>query len=729
MTEVSLKTRICNNIKDLTQKRFYFVLFLTSTFALYSNFLLIRLFTERFLGFNLISTTKLKVHAIASGMLSDFWMAGVLSFVFVLIAYTVNHFIFLKFVKNLKSQNKAKLFFICLFIVFFVFSLHIPYVNFYAGLITPFHLKYLLDFSFVQSSFSSLFDFRVAVSFLFPTLIALVLFKYFLSFNSKKFIYKFSLFVIILTPISQVVKVHLNTRKFTWTPIPLRVNFVENLILVYTFSKAHFQSEPTEKDFNNLLNYQVNNTNFSLQNFEHAKNNAAHYKIDLKDWEKLLQKYPLKPDISIGKDLSLEVQSRIKNKRPLLMWFVIIESFKPEDGKFHYPKSKISFQPHFDSLSESGIAFTNAWTVGSVTRAGQEAVLCGLWTSQYTAAMKELPNLNPECILELAKRKFGNDSFTAFWHAGRLEFDGQEMFWKRHGADVLVGINDYNKNLPKTWWGFSDKELFKKIGSELDSISNKHSIQVHSIMTLTNHSDWKIPSDASAKINDFYKKYALDPSQLTSAYTDEAINDFVMMLKGKEFPNSNKESYWDNSIIFFVNDHGHLTPSYVYPEEVTFGSTANADIISSIKASQANLLLQGGIVEKVLKKASKSNEVKGIKISHLASQADIFPTALDLLGFQNKYSISDSLFTQKRRWPVVVDIGDYIFVPSPNKKGEGVVWTRREALSSQAKNKDEYFNIAQSLYKASQYLLFNGGTLRLSEKELNDIENLENAFL
>ncbi|BBH51785.1 LTA synthase family protein [Fluviispira sanaruensis] len=716
-----------NNVNDfLDKEKIFCILFSTFFLALISSFSIIRYFTEKYLGINLLNSTELKVHAIVSGILSDLFVTGIISIIFITFAFAADKFIFNKYIKKVSQRIKVFLFFIVAFFFLYLLSFHIPYVSFYSSLITPFHLKYLIDPAFIDASASSALDSRVLIAFFVPVVLSLLVYVAFKIPTRLKY-FKI-VFIILLSLMYGAKKLNeeLNRSGRVWTPVHLKVNFIENLFSVYIFSKSYAIGDLSNKEYNTLTNYLGKNE--ELSKIINIKNSSKENELIPSDWENLLLNSSLKAEYHFGKELKEQIQDRIKNNDPLLVWVVIIESFKPEDGKFHYPSSKHTFQPFYDSLSASGISFTNAWTVGGVTRAGQEGSLCGSWVGEFTTAMQELPNINPECLPELLKRKYPEHVFSAFWHGGRFDFDGQGVFWKKHGMDLVISKENFDSNLPKTPWGLSDKVLLRRVAQNLDSITlaNQNKIQFHAVLTVTNHDPWHLPKDASVELMEKHKEHLFLPPQITSSYTDEALEEFVHFLKNKKYPHAQAGTYWDNSIIFFVNDHGHAIPSLPYPQNIAWGINAENNLIIAIKKSQANLVINGGIVEKTLQKNSHNNNRIGVKIPNLASQADIYPTILDFFDFKNIYSLSDSLFANKRRWPIMVDLGDYVFAPSPYEVGKGMVWSRKDALnfksdSMQNSMNYNYYNTARTLFKSSQFLLFNGNIMKNEEKNTDNV--------
>lgn len=599
----------------------------------------IRLFTSQSLGLFSLPTLEMRVKALISGLLSDVWMGVVCSLFFSVVAFA-----------------PRKIFFGLLFVTLLFVSLFIPYTAFFGNLIGPMHMKYVGDGDFWTASVGTFADYRIWISC--AVSLAVYLFVNRNINQLKKKAVNISLLTLILLGIaSQVIKVQVNTMKIGWgTPKVLRVNFIENLILEYW--ESDFPFTLTRDEFVQLTQLRVPALDIPLQNLGpdlgHLMGKIER-QIDIKDpFYNVMQK---------------TIRDLKQNQQPFFIGTVLLESVRPLESKIFTPSLPFSYTPFLDSLTKSSILYKNAFTVGDVTRAGQEAVLCGLMTGALTSAMRNLSSIEPDCVKRIKETM--PQVNTWWWHGGNYNFDGQGTFWQRHGMDNVISKMNFPPNLPGTFWGMSDLSLVERVTQDLqEAISQGKKQNVGMILTLTNHSDWGVPNDASPEVRAL-KDQVAHPHQATTLYTDMAVASLVEKLKKISLPNH--KNLWENTLLFIVNDHGSLLPSTLYPQELHWGIDRQKDLIAANATSHAYLLATGGLVEEALKQNHSQNST----VEKFVSQADIFPTILEVLDVQSNGIAADPLFIEKRRWPVVSDLTEYIYFPEQQK-----IFSRQEAQTS-----------------------------------------------
>jgi phosphoglycerol transferase MdoB-like AlkP superfamily enzyme len=642
------------------------------------------------LGYFLLPNVAVQFQSIVSGLLSDFWIATVLSLPLgLLISFFVSLF-------SSQSQGKVSNKFLNR-ISFFVAALmglligsHITYVDFYGNLLNPMHLRYLGDHEFLSSNFDSMFDIRVLVTFI-VALVGYSTGKLILSQSEKRSGFLGSphfiiLCVVVLGFFCQFMKVRLHSKPISWeTPQHLKVNYLEQAI-VQAFnmpSIAHLSMEEI-----GLL----------------EKADASNSSFGESHWSQYLQDSSRSAETPLGVSLKERVHAEMRAQKPIYVFVVLLESLRPEDGKFHYPENPRSFTPFLDELAKSSVAFTNSYSVGGETRTGQEAVLCGLITGEYTSAMRDLLSLNPQCLPELLRKEYGQKVRSGWWHGGSYGFDNQGSFWNRHGVDSIVSRENFPDNAASTYWGVSDHTLFRRLQLDLQTqewISPL--VQFHTVLTISNHPAWSLPSDAPDKTVTLLKS-APHPGQATARYADDALNEFVTFLQETPCVPCEEQTFWERSLVVLVNDHGTLIPSQRFPNGLGFGTSAEEDVRAAVMRTKVGLYFSGGLVQDSLKKTGESS---GIKIERLVNQADIFATLADLLGLRNYKSVSDSLFAWGRRHPLFSDLGGKVFFPHPEQHEQGWVVSRKE-LAQPLQGPPSVMQNAQVFFRAYQNLLIEG---------------------
>ncbi|WP_186646228.1 sulfatase-like hydrolase/transferase [Fluviispira vulneris] len=434
------------------------------------------------------------------------------------------------------------------------------------------------------------------------------------------------------------------------------------------------------------------------------KKDSVQNKITDDDIYSIIQDKPILAHNKIGAELKTQVQNSLSGEDPLYIWIILLESFKPQNGQWLYPKHKYSFTPYYDKLALSGISFSNAWTVGGVTRAGQQGSLCGSWTGESSDAFRGTFKYYPICIPEILNKTF-NNSQSYYWYAGDLRFDDTQKFWTTHGVKFMTGLGDFAKDTESTWWGASDKSLFDKVNA---LVTNDTKIQLHIVMTLTNHPEFTVLHDLKYPDQNLLNKAEFN-MQKTTYYTDLNLERFINNIKNKKLDKkldkkSNK-TIWDQSLLVMVNDHGNFIPDLEYPLS---DKSKSPDKFANM-LTRANLVLHGGLVENMLKKLN----LHAFNSDISKSQADIYPTILDFLNINHIETISDSLFSEQRRWPVYTDGFGKIFVPPQHLNQYKVVQWKREDLLENKKvfipNEDsDYYLTAKALFRLNEYLKIKG---------------------
>lgn len=654
--------------------------FTATSFSAAISFIAQRILTWKSLGLYTLPTAAMRIEAQITGLLADVWGGVVTAF---LITFVIAIF------PPLRRHSKISFFIFNVFAITFL-NLHIPYVEFFGAMISLSHFKYLLDWQFLTSSSSNLTDVRIfAISGI--SLVVFIMVSFFLR-NIRRPIF-LAFCTALLGGFCQFSKVQLNTKKIGWkTPAVLAVTSIE-----YAFIQMMDPADvrPPSLTYDELQN---------LRHFRDAPKDAT-----TKD---ILETGYRRAESDLGVDIKRVVRSRISENKPIMLFVALLESLRPEESKFFTPANPRTYTPFIDSLAQTSVAFTNAWTSGGVTRAGQEAVFCGLWSGEFTAAMRNLISLNPLCLPQLLTNEFAPNAWSAWWHAGDYDFDSQGTFWKRHGINYATHRKSFEEGTPATFWGNSDFALVEKFRNDiLEQMPRDTLVSSHLFLTVTNHPDWGLPSDATPellKMRDLAK-----PNFLTTQYTDAAVSRLVDVLHNTPCLKCQSESLWDTSIFILVNDHGHLVPSQLRPEGRAFGISNLLDIDAADASSRAALIVSGGIVQKAL----KQKDLLGIKIQRPASQVDIFATLADLVTDADIATIGDSLFSNDRRWPVMVDLGKNVYFPEL-KKTQTKVFSRqnlliptKEKISHELSKTD--FELNKTVFRAYQNLLTAGDAGRI----------------
>lgn len=581
-----------------------------------TKYILIIFIIHRFLSFSFLKanfdlTRQDEVKAFLIGSLSDLWVANLFGFL-IFVSLIIFHF----FISSRKLRWSLSL---IVMSIGSIAAFHQPYIEFFHVPFILFHFTYLFDTHFILANYQSAINLRLIVILIISIAVSIKLLK---SPNKTTApLRKLSLFFLIALA-GHVCQIRY---RIQWhIPQPLQANIFESL-----FIQWHEQDRVSPLDENEQRMF--------------TEIFANHEDFDL---EKIL----LTPIYMTSNNLNEENQNleilnsyaqimsnmQKNNIKPLLLT-VLMESFRACDSGT-YGGNRKSITPFFDHLASSGILFASAWSTGTVTRGAQEAVLCGYPGSINTSTMRARSELFLTCLPDVTS------GFTFWYHGGEGQFDNQLSFWKRHRVDDVLSLKDFPKEISRTGWGVGDESFVKIAFERLKERHNAHQkpYSLGLFLTISNHIPWQIPDDASPEIKN--KVGILHPSEITTLYADNALGKLVTLLK--------EGNLWEHTLLIVVGDHG------IYAPPLNGSQASSAEQLTKIA-----MALSGGITDHTLQLLKK----KSITIDTPVSQADIAPFLAYLTNSQNISFFGQNLF-QKRRFPVVSDLGNAIFFPEQNKE-------------------------------------------------------------
>lgn len=239
--------------------------------------------------------------------------------------------------------------------------------------------------------------------------------------------------------------------------------------------------------------------------------------------------------------------------------------------------------PNFDRLAEKGILFENFFATGTRTNRGIPSALCSSPSSPVRSIMKKLSVDRPFTSLAEILKKRGYKSIVIY--GGDLEFDNMEGFLHSEGFDTFIGQRDFPSKASLGKWGVPDHIVFKRANQEFSKFGDRPFLGV--ILTLSNHEPFLLPS----------QDFEIFPKSVP--HSDWALGEF--------FHEAEKEPYFKNTIFILVADHGKLLKSQ---SDLPWNRFHVACLIYA-----PHLL---------------SSSPK--RVSRIASQTDLLPTILGLLG-------------------------------------------------------------------------------------------------
>ena len=170
------------------------------------------------------------------------------------------------------------------------------------------------------------------------------------------------------------------------------------------------------------------------------------------------------------------------------------------------------------------------------------AILSG-YPAQPTTSIIKIPNKTVSLpSLPREFRDFGYN--TSFYYGGETEFANMKTYFIQQGFNTIVDKNAFDEADMNSKWGAHDHVVLNKFLSDLDQ---KKQPFFSTLFTLSSHEPFEVPVKTVIPGN--------DPEHLflnAHHYSDASIGDFIKKAKTK--------SWWNNTLIVILADHGHPLP-------------------------------------------------------------------------------------------------------------------------------------------------------------------------
>jgi len=288
-----------------------------------------------------------------------------------------------------------------------------------------------------------------------------------------------------------------------------------------------------------------------------------------------------------------------KNNPPIKpnIVILILESFAKEyNGRFNkdtkIPDYK-GYTPFVDSLANHSLIYTNAYANGWKSIHGVSSVIAGIPSFQDAFTSSPYPKQRIESLVSVLKSE-GYD--TSFFHGGFNGSMGFLGFGNILGYDHYYGKTEYNNDADFDGvWGIWDEPYFQFMKRTLDK---KQQPFMATLFSLTSHEPYKVPEKYKGK----FPKGTIDIDE-SIGYTDFALKRF--------FNEAKKQPWYNNTIFVLVADHGNTVAYDEYLKEF------NRHTIPIVFFSPNGKYI---------------GENKDF-----AQQIDIYPTILDMIGYQKPF--------------------------------------------------------------------------------------------
>lgn len=300
----------------------------------------------------------------------------------------------------------------------------------------------------------------------------------------------------------------------------------------------------------------------------------------------------------------------------------ILESFAREyNGAFNKVTKIPNYQgytPFVDSLAQHSMIYTNAYANGWKSIHGVSSVIAGIPSFQNAFTSSPFPQQKIESLVSILKSE-GYD--TSFFHGAPNGSMGFLGFGNILGYDHYYGKSEYNNDADFDGvWGIWDEPFFQYFNKTL---SQKKTPFMATLFSVSSHEPYKVPEKYEGK----FPKGTVNINE-SIGYTDMALQKFFAAAK--------KEPWYKNTIFVLVADHGNTIGYDEYRKEF-------------MKNTVPILFF------------SPDEKYVGVN-DDWAQQIDIYPTLMDMIGYQKPFrSWGRSLINDKQVAPFVIKYGSNMY--------------------------------------------------------------------
>lgn len=275
----------------------------------------------------------------------------------------------------------------------------------------------------------------------------------------------------------------------------------------------------------------------------------------------------------------------------------ILESFAKEyNGSFnkdtHIPNYK-GYTPFVDSLAQHSLIFTNAYANGYKSIHGVSSVLAGIPSFKDAFTSSPYSKQKIESLVSVLKSE---GYATSFFHGAPNGSMGFLGFGNILGIEQYFGKTEYNNDDDFDGvWGIWDEPFFQFFKT---SLGKQKQPFMATLFSVSSHDPYKVPEKYQGK----FPKGDINIHECIG-YTDFALKQF--------FAQAKKEPWFKNTIFVLVADHCNT----IFYKEYTKELNRNTVPI---------------LIYKPDSKYVGENK-------QLAQQIDIYPTLLDMMGYQKPF--------------------------------------------------------------------------------------------
>ncbi|EIK43004.1 sulfatase [Cellvibrio sp. BR] len=286
----------------------------------------------------------------------------------------------------------------------------------------------------------------------------------------------------------------------------------------------------------------------------------------------------------------------------------------------------VGVTPELDKLADEGIWFERLYATGTRSVRGIEAVVAGYPPTPAQSVVKLSKSQRNFTTLASVLKAAGYT--TQFIYGGEAHFDNMRSFFTGNGFSQIVDLHQINDPVFVGSWGASDEDLFTTAHQQLTRLHQTGQPFFSLIFTSSNHEPFEFP-DGRIALHEEPKAVVNNAVK----YADWAMGQFFAKAKQSE--------YWQDTVFLIVADHDNRV----------YGN----NLIPVEKFHIPGLILGGSVKPK--------------RISELASQIDLAPTLLSLMGVSSCHTMIGRDFIADPNSPgrALLQFDDYFALMEPEK--------------------------------------------------------------
>lgn len=281
----------------------------------------------------------------------------------------------------------------------------------------------------------------------------------------------------------------------------------------------------------------------------------------------------------------------VRREKPLNLVIVLEESL---GAGFVAQLGGIGVTPHLDRLADEGIWFDQLYATGTRSVRGIEAVIAGFPPTPALSVVKLSKSQQDFTTLASVLRHAGYKN--EFVYGGESHFDNMRGFFLGNGFHTIVDRQDFKQPKFVGSWGVSDEDLFDMADRRIKVRRAANEPFFMLVFSSTNHTPFEFP-DGRIELVDAQKQTVNNAVK----YADYALGQFIERAKHSD--------YWADTLFLVVADHD----TRVYGNE----------LVPIGKFHIPGVILGADVAPR--------------RIDSLASQIDLAPTLLSLMGVDSEH--------------------------------------------------------------------------------------------